>query len=158
MKPSRSWKTEIAAGFLIAVACLTLSGGFRGAACAQQVPPGVGRLYVFREVRSFGGHIDDYITINGVRVHRVTPGTGFYCDLKPGIYAIGVLQHKTNPMQVSVAIGQSQYVSVMLHKLGGVSQRGGGITPDQSFVVRLLEPDYGAQRMREYHMVSATCQ
>jgi hypothetical protein len=27
---------------------------------------GMGRLYVFREVRSFGAHIDDYVTVNGV--------------------------------------------------------------------------------------------
>jgi hypothetical protein len=98
-----------------------------GAASAQQLPPdgavareqntiagGMGRLYVFRQIRSFGAHIDDYVTINGVAVGRVSPGTGFYCDLSPGDYMIGVLSHKTYPLKVPVAAGQRQYICVML--------------------------------------------
>src|SRR5260370_37466277 len=99
---------------------------------------GKGRIYVFREVRSFGAHIDDYVTINGVPVQRVGPGTGFYCEVTPGDYVISVFRHKTYPLKVSVAAGQRQYICVMLHHLGGVAPRGGAPTFDQSFHVRLL--------------------
>jgi hypothetical protein len=117
----------------------------------------MGRLYVFRPIRSFGAHIDDYITVNGIPVRRVTAGTGFYCDVSPGDYVIGVARHQTYPLKVSVAAGQPRYVCVMLHHLGGVAPRGGALTSDQSFEVRLLEPGYGSQRAHEYHLTQANC-
>ncbi len=119
---------------------------------------GKGRIYVFREVRSFGAHIDDYVTINGVPVQRVGPGTGFYCEVTPGDYVISVFRHKTYPLKVSVAAGQRQYICVMLHHLGGVAPRGGALTSDQSFDVRLLEPGYGAQLVKKYRTNEAKCQ
>jgi hypothetical protein len=82
-------------------------------------------------LRSFGAHIDNYITINGVPVHRLTAGTGFYCDVPPADYVIGIARHKTNPRKVSVAAGQSRYICVMLHHLGGVAPRSGALTSDQ---------------------------
>lgn len=119
---------------------------------------GMGRLYVFRPIRSFGAHIDDYITVNGVPVRLVTPGTGFYCDVPAGDYVIGVVRHKTYPLKVSVTAGQTRYVCVMLHHLGGVAPRGGALNSDQSFDVRLLEPDYGAERVEQYPLTRAKCQ
>ena len=124
----------------------------------SEMPRGMGRLYVFRVVSSFGAHIDDYVTVNGVPVERVRPGNGIYCDVRPGDYVIGVLRHKTYPLKVSVAARQRQYICVMLHHLGGVSPRGGALTSDQSFDVRLLEPGYGAQRLRGYRITPANCQ
>ena len=117
-----------------------------------------GRLYVFRMVRSFGAHIDDYVTINGVPIRRVSPGSGFYCDISPGDYVIGVWRHKNRPLNVSIAPGQRQYVCVMLHHLGGVAPRGGALTFDQAFDSRLLDPGYGAERVRQYRMTEANCQ
>lgn len=117
-----------------------------------------GRLYFFRPIRSYGAHIDDYITVNGISVNRLTPGAGFYCDVPPGDYEIGVARHKTNPMKVSVAAGESHYICVMLRHLGGVAPRGGALTSDQSFELRLLQPGYGAERIREYHLSQANCQ
>jgi hypothetical protein len=131
-----------------------------GNATAQEntaIAAGMGRLYVFRPIRSFGAHIDDYITLNGVPVHRLTPGTGFYCDVPPADYVIGIARHKTNPTKVSVAAGQSRFICVMLHHLGGVAPRSGALTSDQSFDVRLLEPNYGAKRMQGYRMTEANC-
>jgi hypothetical protein len=138
---------------------------------AQELPPnrlatqersptaaGMGQLYIFRPIRPFGAQIDDYVTVNGVPVHRVNPGTGFYCYVSPGDYVISVARHKTNPLKVSVAAGQKQYVCVMLHHLGGVSPRGGALTSDQSFDVRLLAPDSGAHRVQEYPLTRANCQ
>jgi hypothetical protein len=125
---------------------------------ASTMASGMGRLYVFREVRSLGAHIDDYVTVNGVPVHRVTPGTGFYCNVSPGNYVIGVARHKNYPLKVSVMAGQGQYVSVMLRHLGGVAPRSGVLTSDQSFDIRLLEPGYGAERFREYRLTEANCQ
>jgi len=121
------------------------------------LPTEMGRLYVFREVRSFGAHIDDYVTIDGLAVHRITPGTGFYCDVRPGDYVIGVARHKTNLLRLSVAAGQRQYVSVRPHPQAGVAPRGGALTSDQPFDVRLLEPAYGMQRVREYRLTEAKC-
>jgi hypothetical protein len=157
---------------LVAIAALVLSlCGVRCAASAQnlpsdkrvaegqsEMPGGMGRLYVFRVVSSFGAHIDDYVTINGVPVQRVGPGNGFYCNVSPGDYVIGVARHETYLLKVSVAAGQRQYICVMLHHLGVVAPRGGALTSDQSFDVRLLEPGYGAQRMQGYRLTGANCQ
>jgi hypothetical protein len=118
---------------------------------------GMGRLYIFRPIRSFGAHIEDYITIDGVPVHRLASGTGFYCDLSPGEYLISVAGHKTSPLEVSLVAGQASYVCVMLHHRGGVSPRGGALTSDQAFVVRKFEPEDGAQRVREYPLTRETC-
>ena len=118
---------------------------------------GMGRLYIFRPIRSFGAHIDDYITVDGILVHRLAPGTGFYCDLAPGEYVISVVCHKTSPLRVSLAAGQASYVCVMLHPQGGVSPRGGALTSDQSFVVRKFEPEFGAQRAHQYPLTRETC-
>ena len=103
-------------------------------------------------------HIDDYINVNSVPVHRVTPGTGFYCDVPPGDYVIALAGHKTNPQKVSVEAGQKQFVCVMLHHLGGVAPRGGALTSDQSFDVRLVAPEYAARRVQEYPLMRANCQ
>ena len=128
----------------------------RGLASAQEsqsaMPSGMGRLYVFREIGSFGADIDDDVTINGIPVQRLRPGAGFYCDVRPGSYVVGVLRHKADSLNLSVASGQSQYICVMLHELGGVSPRGGALTSDQSFEVHKLEPGYGAQRIQEYRL------
>ena len=121
------------------------------------VANGTGRLYIFRPIRSFGAHIDDYVTVDGIPVHRLAPGTGFYCDLAPGKYAISVAGHKTTPLEVSLAAGQASYVCVMLDPQGGVSPRGGALTSDQSFVLRKFEPEFGAQRAREYSLTRETC-
>jgi hypothetical protein len=121
------------------------------------IASGMGRLFVFRPIRSFGAHIDDYITVNGIPVYRIAQGTGFYCDLSPGDYAISVARHNTSPLEVSVAAGQASYVCVMLHHQGGVSPRAGALTYDQSFVIRQFEPEYGAQRAQEYRLTRENC-
>jgi len=118
---------------------------------------GMGRLYVFRGVRSFGAHIDDYVTIDGLPVHRIPPGTGFYCNVRPGDHVISVARHKTNLLRLSVAASQRQYISVRLHPEAGVAPRGGALTSDQSFDVQLLEPAYGMQCVREYRLTEAIC-
>lgn len=118
---------------------------------------GMGRLYFFRPIRSFGANIGDYVTVNGVPVYLITPGKGFYCDVSPGRYVVGVARHKTYQLKVSVAAGELRYVCVMLHHQGGASPRAGALTSDQSFEVRLLEPDYGARRVHEYPLARANC-
>jgi hypothetical protein len=147
--------------FFVIVALIFSPYGSRGLASAQEsqsaMPSGMGRLYVFREIGSFGADIDDDVTINGIPVQRLRPGAGFYCDVRPGSYVVGVLRHKADSLNLSVASGQSQYICVMLHELGGVSPRGGSLTSDQSFEVHKLEPGYGAQRIQEYRLTYATC-
>ena len=156
----------VLAGFM-----LPARGGTAGTDAAQElssgkataheksvIAAGKGRLYVFRPIRSFGGHIDDYITINGVPVHQLTAATAFYCDVSPADYVIGVARHKTNLKKVSVAAGQSRYICVMLHHLGAVAPRSGALTSDQSFDVRLLELNYGAKRIQGYRLIQANCQ
>jgi hypothetical protein len=118
----------------------------------------MGRLYVLRGVRSFGAYIDDYVTINGDPVQRVTPGSGFYCDISPGNYVIGLWRHKNESLKVAVMPGQQQYVSIRLHHLGSMASRGGAITSDQAFDIRLLDPGFGAKRVLKYHMTEANCQ
>ncbi|MBV8774769.1 MAG: hypothetical protein JO166_20910 [Deltaproteobacteria bacterium] len=170
MRPGKNAYSFMVLG-LLSTAIVLIAYGLRWPALAQQslshnaaaheggaLPAGMARLYVFREVRSFGAHIDDYVTIDGLPVHRVTPGTGFYCDLRPGNYVIGVARHKTYPLRLSVAAGQREYICVMLHTQGGVAPRGGALTADQPFDVRLLDPNYGKERVEEYRMTEAKCE
>jgi hypothetical protein len=121
-------------------------------------PAATGRLYIFRPIRSFGADIDDYVTVNGLKVQRIDAGTGFYCDVTPGVYLLGVFRHEGPILKVSVAPGQRIYILVDLHHLGGVAPRAGTLTPDQSFDDWVLEPSFGAQRVREYHLTRAQCQ
>jgi hypothetical protein len=128
------------------------------AAHEPEMPAGdTGRLYVFRPVRSFGAHIDDYIMVNGLPVQRVKPGTGFYCDVSPGDYVIHVHGHQSDHLKVSVKPGQRLYICVMLHPRDGVTPRRGALTSDQSFDVRLLEPAYGEQRVKQYPLTHGSC-
>lgn len=118
----------------------------------------MGCLYVFREVRSFGAHISDYVTVDGTPVHRITPGSSFYCELHPGDYLIGIARHKSNHLIVSIAPGQCRYVCVMLYTEEGIAPRSGVLPSDQSFDIQLVEPDYGAERVREYPLTRGKCQ
>jgi hypothetical protein len=118
---------------------------------------GTGRLYVFRMVKSFGAHLDGDVAVNGAPVQRVSPGSGFYCDVTPGSYTIDVLDHKTKPLKVLVKAGQHQYLCVMLHHVIAGSPRSGGLTSDQVFEIRLLDPEYGARRIVEYHLSQVKC-
>ena len=143
-------------------ALVLLFSGWTLAASAQPATPATmapkGRLYIFRMVKSFGAHIDDYVTINGKSVARVSPGNGFYCDVDPGDYIISISRHKTHPLKVSITSGHEQYVCVMLDQRDGTGVRGGAPNSDQSFDIRLLEPGYGAERVAQYHMTRANCQ
>ena len=170
MTPGRRDFFLVAVNVLVFAGTLSATGGGLTFAVAQELPSkklgaakessianGMGRLYVFRPILSFGAHIDDYITVDGVPVHRLAPGTGFYCDLSPGEYVISLAGHRTSALVVSLAAGQASYVCVMLHHQGGASPRGGALTSDQSFVVRKFEPEYGAQRAHEYPLTRETC-
>jgi hypothetical protein len=168
----RSFKSCSKGIFLSAAATAALlAGTLTYAASVQTSPPdepgthqlssapsSAGRLYIFRPIRPFGAHIDDDVTVNGLPVHRLAPGTGFYCDLAPGDYLIAVARHKTKALKVSMEAGQKQFVCVMLHNADGVAPRGGGLTSDQSFDVRLLAPDYAVHRVQEYPLTRANCQ
>jgi hypothetical protein len=121
------------------------------------VPKGKGRIYIFRMVRPSGAHLDDYLTIDGVAVQRITPGNALYCDVSPGDYVLGLSRHRTQPLKVSVSAGQEQYIRVMLHHGDGISPRRGSPPSDQSFDIRLVDPGCGAARVKEYHLTQADC-
>ena len=118
----------------------------------------MGRLYVFRGIRALGAHVADYVTLNGAPVQRVSPGGGFYCDLKPGTYAISMFRHKANAATVPIAAGQRQYVYVSVRELGATSPRGGATAADLSFDVRVLDPAYGEKRAGEYKLTRSSCE
>jgi hypothetical protein len=169
MTPSRHGRFFVALNILVFTGMLSATGGLTsiraqespvkkpGAPQESPIPTGMGRLYIFRPVASFGAHIEDYITVDGIPVRRVAPGSGFYCDLSPGEYVISVASQQTSPLKVSLAAGQASYVCVMLHHRGGVSPRGGALTSDQTFVVRKFEPEHGARRAHEYPLTRENC-
>lgn len=121
-------------------------------------PPGTGRLYVFREVRPYGAHIGHYVTVNGVPVQRLGAGSGFYCDVAAGDYVVGIAGHESDALKVTVTAGQWQYLRVSMRVQGAVAPKSGAMNSDQSFNVRLLAQDYGAQRAHEFHLSRASCQ
>jgi hypothetical protein len=98
--------------FLVIAALLLSPYGSFAQESQSAMPSGMGRLYVFREIGSFGADIDDDVTINGIPVQRLRPGTGFYCDVRPGSYLVSVVRHKADSLSLSVASGQSQYIYV----------------------------------------------
>jgi hypothetical protein len=155
VKADRRKRYRVAA--LILLVCVWARTASAPATSAATIAP-TGRIYIFRMVRSFGAHLDDYVTVNGNSVARVSPGNGIYCDVAPGDYIIGVARHKTQPLRVSVTSGHEQYVCVMLHQPDGTALRKGAPTSDQSFDLRLLEPGYGAERIQQYHLAQANCQ
>ncbi len=119
----------------------------------------MGRLFVFREVPAYGPDTEDYVTVNGARVGRAIAGSGFYCDLSPGEYLVGIAGHRSAPLvKVSIGLAKSQYLGVVLRHTGGVALRSGSVNSDQRLEVRLLRPFYGAQRVREYSLFEVTCQ
>lgn len=143
---------------LVALALMLLANSpYCVLAQTSAAPKAKGRLYVFRMVRSYGAHLDDYVTINGASIQKIKPGNGIYCDLPPGDYTVGLAQRKAQPIKVSVLPGQRQYVCVMLHHRGA-TPRSGALAADQSFDIRLLDPAYGAERAAQYHLVPASCQ
>ena len=148
---------RIATKFLSMLLTLHLFSGLVWAQAKTPIPADKGRIYIFRMVRPFGAHIDDYVTINGLSVKRITPGNGVYCDVKPGDYVVGLAQRKAPPLKVSVAAGHDQYVCVMLHHRGA-TPRSGALGSDQAFDIRLLDPAYGAQRAAQYQFSPANCQ
>ena len=127
-------------------------------ASVPPAPAGMGRLYVFRGIRPLGAHIADFVTLNGAPVQRVSTGTGFYCDLKPGSYAISMYRHKATPATVRIAPGQSQYVYISVREEGGASPRSGAAAIDMAFDVRVLAPAYGIKRASEYTLTRSSCE
>ena len=125
---------------------------------AASMPINKGRIYVFRMVRSSGAHLNDVLTIDGVEVQRISPGNGIFCDVTPGEHLLGLAQDKVRPLKVLVEAGQPQYVCVMLQHQKGSSLRSGAISSDQSFKIQLLDPAYGSERLKEYHVTRANCE
>ncbi len=146
-------------GALILLVC-----GWARAASVQPITSATsapqGRIYIFRMVRSFGAHIDDYVTVNGTSVARVSPGNGIYCDVAPGDYLIGVARHKTQPLKVSVTAGQG---AIRLCDAPPAGRR--NLAAQRSIhlrsVIRYATAGaclWSAERVQEYHLTRATCQ
>jgi len=162
MPTTRSLSPAILVALLLLLACTTTRA--QEAPREEHVPTpaapaaGMGRLYVFRGIRPFGAHIADFVTLNGTPVQRVSPGDGFYCDLKPGSYTIGMYRHKAASATLSIAAGRQQYVYVSVREQGGGSARGGAAAIDLAFNVRMLDPAYGAGRASEYRLFKSSCE
>ena len=156
LRPGKFIRWTLVVGVLATTLCW--SGPLTAAPEKAQLPTGKGRIVVFRMVSPSGAHLDNTITVNGNPVQRISPGSGLYCDVAPGKYIIGLASQRARPLEVTVVAGRQQYICVMLNRKATRAPRSGALSADQPFDLRLLEPNFGAERVGQYRLVPANCQ
>lgn len=102
------------------------------AAGPPPVPPGMARIWIYREYEPYDSLARPYVRLNGAIAGISEPGGAFYRDVAPGAYAVTVDSEGTDVNQfvtVSVAAGEQIFVKVLVSSSwysGGGSDRAGG--------------------------------
>ncbi len=79
------------------------------AAKSFQVPPGKGRIYVYRNER-LGGQVKVPITLDGKLMGSTLKDTFFAFDVGPGTHEVGCVAENTAKATVDVKAGGAAYV------------------------------------------------
>jgi hypothetical protein len=97
------------------------------------VPPGMARIWIYREDEPYESSATPYVRLNGAIVGVSQPGGAFYRDVPPGTYTVTVDSIGTDVNQfatVSLAAGQEVFIKVLVSGSwdsgGGGGDRGGG--------------------------------
>jgi len=115
---------------------------------AAPIPPGMARIWFYRDLNPNDVMAQAYIRLNGAAVGVSEPGGAFYRDVQPGRYRIHVDSYIDDPHNdgdVALAPGMEAYAKVLPldnQVLGG----GGGVSGGyrrNSFVVWLYPPEAG---------------
>jgi hypothetical protein len=98
-----------------------------GMAGPLPVPPGMARIWIYREYEPYDSLARPYVRLNGAIAGISEPGGAFYRDVPPGNYAVTVDSLGTDVNQfvtVSAAPGQQVFVKVLVS--GSWDSGGGG--------------------------------
>ena len=115
---------------------------------AAPIPPGMARIWFYRDLDPNDVMAQAYIRVNGAAVGVSEPGGAFYRDVPPGRYHIHVdsyVDDLHNDGDVALAPGTEAYAKVL--PLENYVQGGGGASGSgyrrNSFVVWLYPPEVG---------------
>jgi hypothetical protein len=141
---------------LLLLALIGLPGGAHALAEAYPypsarpapVPPGMARIWIYREYEPYVSLATPYVRLNGAIIGVSQPGGVFYRDVAPGTYEVTVDSQGTDVNQfvtISTAPGQQVFVKVLVSNSwdsGGGGGRGGGWARD-TFYTWQIEPQAG---------------
>ena len=119
------------------------------AAVSNAPPPGLARIWLYREAEPFQSTARPYVRLNGTVAGISEPGGAFYRDVPPGTYSVSVDSDGMDVYQfatVALAQGQTAYVQVQSLRgwdSGGGGNRGGGGWERDTFYTRLIAPAAG---------------
>lgn len=117
-------------------------------AVAPVVPPapGMGRIWIYRELEPFQSLARPYVRLNGAVAGISEPAGSFYRDVAPGSYTVTVDCLGMDVDQfTTVAVGPGQQVFVKILSLanwasGGGGPRGGGGWQRDTFYTWQIQP------------------
>jgi hypothetical protein len=111
------------------------------------VPPGLARIWIFRDFAPYDSLATPYVRLNGAIIGISKSGAVFYRDVAPGTYTVTVDSQGTDVNQfatVDLAPGQQVFVKVLASSQwdsgGGGGDRGGGGWARATFYTWQIQP------------------
>jgi hypothetical protein len=123
-------------------------------ALVMPVPPGKARVYFYRDPDYYDGLEWTVLSLNGVRVGTVAPGTVFFRDIAPGRYRVDVRSDKLYPDQaktISVAPGTTIFVRVEAQPFWGQTAL---LWQGNTFLVAIVAPTIGEYEISHLRLTS----
>lgn len=124
------------------------------AACAGPRPgpepplsPDMARLYIYRQSNPNGSLVWTTVSLDHRPIGSSGPGTVFYRDVPPGLYQIEVGSDQPYPDQfktVRLTAGSRTFAEIQQAPYWGETTY---LTQGSTFVIRLVDPAFGAQQV-----------
>ncbi len=115
--------------------------------------PDKARLYIYRDATTYGSQNWTTVSLSGVKLGDIAPGTIFYRDLAPGTYQLEVRSDRLYPDQfnrVTLTAGSITFAKVEEARSWGASGMGAKGT---TFVVRIVDPRIGTSEIGRLRLV-----
>jgi hypothetical protein len=146
--------------WLAAVAALLLLSAAALAQLNAAPPPGMARIWFFRDLNPNETLAMAYIRLNGAVAGVSEAGGAFYRDVAPGRYHISVdsyVEDPHNEADVVLAPGMEAYAGVLPFDdivQGGGGRHGGGGYRRNTFVVWLYPPEVGRAAVAHSYFIA----